>query len=418
MRRFWAYLILFTICLVIGSVDVYAQQAQTKFDSIDISGAGTRDSEKKTMFLVFPNLSYNPVNGALFGVAGSTGFFAGKRDITRVSNVGFNLSYTTNRQFIFFVKSNVYTQGDRFFLQGDWRFLIYNAYTWGLGTNAPDSIESPDTWLWQGAQANEINNGFLLNYNYIKFHEVLNYKLKEYHYIGLGYHLDHYGDIRDDALQIEQQPFDLTPHYLYSRTYGFDTDKYTLSGLSLSYVFDSRDNLINAYDGYFVNVNYRYNPTILGSSQTSSSLWLEFRTYLPIADEISRHVLGFWHFSNFQITGRQPYLTLMGLGEDQRAKSGRGYVTGRYRGENLMYGEVEYRFPITQKSDLLGGVVFLNATTASNDSRNVSLFDYVRPGVGFGLRLLINESFRTNISLDFGLGFESRGFYFSGTETF
>ena len=37
-----------------------------------------------------------------------------------------------------------------------------------------------------------LDDGFSMEYNYIKFHEVLNYKLAENHYAGLGYHLDHY----------------------------------------------------------------------------------------------------------------------------------------------------------------------------------------------------------------------------------
>ncbi len=108
----------------------------------------------------------------------------------------------------------------------------------------------------------------------------------------------------------------------------------------------------------------------------------------------------------------------MAIGEDQKARSGRAYVAGRYRGEDLVYGEVEYRFPISQCSKILGGVLFVNATTASNRYADVNLFSYVRPGVGFGFRFMINKHFRTNINFDIGFGYRSEGFYFSGTETF
>jgi hypothetical protein len=83
---------------------------------------------------------------------------------------------------------------------------------------------------------------------------------------------------------------------------------------------------------------------------------------------------------------------------------------------------------------VLGGVVFLNATTASNFAREnifydsdgnvvyesdpVRLFQYVMPAFGFGLRFMINKYTRLNLNLDFGLGVKSRAFYFSGTETF
>ena len=108
----------------------------------------------------------------------------------------------------------------------------------------------------------------------------------------------------------------------------------------------------------------------------------------------------------------------MALGEDQKARSGRGYIAGRYRGEDFIYGEVEYRFPLLRCAQTLGGVLFVNAVTATNEGRGVGLFDYVRPAVGAGIRFLINKHTRLNINLDFAIGFDSKGFYFSGTEAF
>lgn len=379
---------------------------------------GVTKEPRKTMLLVLPNVSSNPVNGLLLGVAGSTGFYMGSRETTRVSSIGFNVAYTTKNQFLSFAKSNIYTKGDKFFLQGDWRYFIYNAPTWGLGTNAPDSIEAQNNLTWQGAEIEDVKDGYKLSYNYLKLHEIINYEIGTYKYIGVGYHLDYFNKIKDKSLRFDTIPYQLTPHYLYSEVYDFDSSKYLLSGLSLNLVFDSRDNLINPFNGYYVNLNYRYNPTFLGSSQNSSSLWFEFRTYVPLSQKVQRHLLAFWLFGNIRASGRQPYLTLMATGEDQRARSGRGYIAGRYRGEDMVYGEIEYRFPISQCSKILGGVVFLNATTASNQTRDVGLFSYIKPGGGVGLRLMLNKNFRTNITLDFGFGYKSQGFYFSGTETF
>ena len=92
----------------------------------------------------------------------------------------------------------------------------------------------------------------------------------------------------------------------------------------------------------------------------------------------------------------------------------------------MVYGEVEYRFPISQCSGVLGGVIFANATTTTNFAREneklgvdpVRLFQYIRPAIGFGIRVKINKYTRLNLNLDFGIGVQSRGFYFSGTETF
>ena len=373
---------------------------------------------KKTMVLVLPNVSSNPANGFLLGAGGSVGWFFGPRETTRVSAAGFTAAFTTKNQFLSFIKSNVYTEGDMFFLQGDWRYYIYQAPTWGLGTNAPDTVNASSSMSWQGADLEETDGAYPLSYDYIKFHEIVNYKIAEYLYAGIGYHLDYYNNIKDDLLELDTLPRQLTPHYIYSKKYGFNSTKYMISGLSLNLVYDSRDNLMNPYKGYFVNINYRYNPVFLGSDQNSSSLWMEFRTYIPLAKKTPRHLIGFWAFGNFLTSGKQPYLTLMALGEDQKARSGRAHIAGRYRGEDLIYGEVEYRFPISQCSKIIGGVIFVNATTASNKTTGINLFSYVRPGIGFGFRFMINKNFRTNINLDFGFGHESKGIYFSGTETF
>jgi hypothetical protein len=107
--------------------------------------------ERNTMLLLLPNVSSNPANGLLIGAAGTAGFFLGPRASTRVSSLGFNAAYTTKKQFLSFLKSNIYTAGDRFFLQGDWRFFIYRAPTWGLGTSAPDTIETDNDFIWLGA---------------------------------------------------------------------------------------------------------------------------------------------------------------------------------------------------------------------------------------------------------------------------
>jgi hypothetical protein len=167
-----------------------------------------------------------------------------------------------------------------------------------------------------------------------------------------------------------------------------------------------------------VNLNYRINTTWLGSSQNSSNLWLEFRTYVPLSKKTPRHSLAFWTFADFNLTGQQPYLTMPNLGEDQRARSGRGYTNGRFRGNDIIYAETEWRFPISQCSKILGGVIFANATTVSDLANDVKLFQYIKPAVGFGVRIMVNKYFRTNINLDYAIGVKSSGFYFSGQETF
>jgi outer membrane protein assembly factor BamA len=160
------------------------------------------------------------------------------------------------------------------------------------------------------------------------------------------------------------------------------------------------------------------NPKFLGSSQNSTELFFEFRTYVGLSKKIPRHLIAFWLWGNFKTSGNIPYYSLKSLGDDQKGTSGRGYIAGRWRGENILYGEVEYRFPILKCAQTLGGVVFVNATTTTNDIRNVKLFDYVKPAAGIGLRILVNKNIRLNLTIDYAIGYNSQGVYFGSPDVF
>jgi outer membrane protein assembly factor BamA len=114
-----------------------------------------------------------------------------------------------------------------------------------------------------------------------------------------------------------------------------------------------------------------------------------------------------------------PYLDLPAIGWDQFSRSGRGYVQGRFRGEDFAYGEVEYRFPLQRKKETLGGVLFVNATSVSGREADINLFEYVNVGYGVGFRVMLDKRARTNFVIDYGLGqYGSNGFYVTLNETF
>jgi hypothetical protein len=91
--------------------------------------------------------------------------------------------------------------------------------------------------------------------------------------------------------------------------------------------------------------------------------------------------------------------------------TGRGFIQGRFRGKNLVYGEAEYRYGIT-RNRLLGGVVFANAqsVTEINYTRGKGEsdggFERVVPALGAGLRLNLNKASRTNLAIDYAWGLD------------
>lgn len=67
---------------------------------------------------------------------------------------------------------------------------------------------------------------------------------------------------------------------------------------------------------------------------------------------------------------------------------------------------------------MLSGVLFVNATTTNNTAQSLSLFESVKPGYGFGLRIMVDKKSRTTLAIDIGFGDKSGGFYLAAAETF
>ena len=72
----------------------------------------------------------------MFGVGGQYAFKV--PGSTLYSAFMGSVQVTTKSQVLFLLKNNIYTKNNRFFLSGDWRFLIYSQDTYGLGTNSPE----------------------------------------------------------------------------------------------------------------------------------------------------------------------------------------------------------------------------------------------------------------------------------------
>jgi hypothetical protein len=117
-------------------------------------------------------------------------------------------------------------------------------------------------------------------------------------------------------------------------------------------------------------------------------------------------------------SGTAPYFDLPAVGMDTYGRSGRGYNEGRFRGERLMYGELEYRATLT-RNGLIGVVAFMNALTLADAETGEQLFDAFAPAGGIGLRVLFNKRSRTNLCIDYALGRQgAKGFYLGLQEAF
>jgi hypothetical protein len=373
-------------------------------------------SQDKGSLLLIPIVASNPATGFMIGVGGQYArIFKGS---DRYSSFNGSTQFTSKGQKMFFVKNSIYTKGNKLYFNGDWRFMIFSQPTYGLGTDAPEGGIIDYQLGLSGIETSSDSMAQPMQFNHAKFYQTVSMKILPDTYFGIGYNFDSYTKIVDEKLKLQPGDSLLTSHYVYNKYYGFATDRYYSSAINLSLTFDSRDNMINPYKGYYAMASWRGGLKLLGNKENTSFFQVEYRSYHALSKRIPRHLITFWAMGNFSAEGEFPYMLLPATGYDQRGRSGRGYVQGRYRGNNYVYGETEYRFPLSQQGGVLGGVVFLNVTTTDNPVKKLQLFDSVQPGYGLGLRIMADKRSRTNLSIDFGFGKNSGGFYLAASETF
>lgn len=372
---------------------------------------------------ILPAFAYNPTVGFLFGAVGIFGMYLGDPETTTISSMQAMVLYTTKNQFITQVSSTILTANNTWEFQGDWRFMIFNQDTYGLGTGHSPVSQGftvngfGTTAAVEGSQPMDMN---LLRFRQNALRQVWNAL-----YIGPGLSFDRYYGIVDKRLDLSASPPVVTSHYAYSSIEGFGTKAYNTSGLSVNFLFDTRDSTINAYRGVYASLSYQWNPTWFGSSQSSSLVSAEFRGYLGLSSAVPRNVLAFWVVMQGQVSGSLPYLALPSIGWDAKNRTGRGWVQGRFRGTSEIYTEAEWRFRITDNG-LLGGVVFANMSTFTRPPVSIpgyseageSLFEHPRVAGGVGLRIMQNRESRTNITLDLTVADKTVGFYFGAGEAF
>ncbi len=372
---------------------------------------------------VLPVLASNPSFGFMYGAAISASTYRGDPSTTNISTGMLSLTLTTQNQTLIVFKSTIYGEDNSSILDLDWRYLNSSQGTYGVGSGPLSSrLASNGFEINENFMSAAIDQGNLLGFDWLRIHQTYTRMVKKGLYLGLGYHLDNISNIDDNLTNLDTFPAVISSYAAYNTKYGFDNDKSVLSGLSLNAIYDTRDNMNEAYRGTYGYIRFKMNPEWLGSTKKSSELWTELRQFINLTPVNNENILALWWYGSFQTSGELPYLNLPAIGYDHYSGSGRGYTQGRIRGQSLMYGEIEYRrklFSTRKIKDFFGMNFFANFTTASNVDNDQKLFDYVDPAYGLGFRLMLSPKSRTTLSLDYAKGkYNSSGLYFMLNEFF
>lgn len=360
---------------------------------------GNNDTVKKSSTLaVLPAIGYNPSIGFLLGVNFLKSFYKGNPATTNLSVAQLDVSYTTKQLVIARFRTNIFTNNNKWNLQGNWQYMRNYINDYGLGDEA--ELNPP------------VN--YPIRFNYFRFMEKAYANIGNHFYAGGGLSIDMRNDIQDEKLDSAT----LTPHYRYSIDKGFNPSHYIVNGLIANVQYNTKEHPNRPFGGIYSEAYIRYNTKFLGSTKESAQLYTEFRKYWSLSDKNPEKVLAFWYWGSYLLWGTLPYIELPGTAYDTYNRSGRGYTLSRFKGPNFVYAETEYRFPISQRTKLFSGVVFANFQSYS-DADNKGLFQRIEPAAGAGLRILFTKNSRTNICLDYAIGrYGASGFFFALNEAF
>jgi outer membrane protein assembly factor BamA len=348
-------------------------------------------------YLVFaPSVGSKPSTGLSGGFSGNTAFFTGDPASTRISSLSGGLKATQKRQVMFGVRLAAFTDHDRWFIQADGRASWTSQNTYALGpTAAAGSAEN-------------------VKFDSSRVYESVYRYVMPGLFVGAGLNIDRHSNVR--PTNGDPAGFERSSYGAYSAEHGLSTDHQNASGANVGVRYDTRDNGINAQRGWLASATVRtFFKGVLGGDSTWQEVNLDARTYRRLTKD-GRHKLAFWFLGDLVTGGTAPFFDLPSTGSDGR--SARGYSDGRYRGEHLLYGEVEYRGAITSNG-LVGFVAFANVTTIGSAETGDRLFGAYAPAAGAGLRVLLNKRSRTNLCTDYAWGKDgSRGFYLAIQEAF
>lgn len=394
IKRNW---LLFLV--VTSSFSSFSQKIDFRSDSLDMKyilksiflkndTLKKKEAQNKIAFSLMPAPDMKSSEGGLVVSFVTTFYWDENHENTKMSEVYFTPTTSFTGQYSFPIQSYIYTKDNKYNFIGDYRFMIYPQFTYGLGGNSSKDPQSE------------------VHYQQIRFYQFVSRKIKGDFRLGLGFQLDNYKNISED-LEMDGP----TDFYKYQE--GNYSDELS-SGIAFQALYDSRKNTLNPNQGYYFEADYRINDRVFGSDTNWKSIYIDGRKYYSFS-ETSHKVLAARVFYWAVFDGKPHYLDLPSVGWDRYGKTGRGFTRNRYRSNSLLYLESEYRTDIT-KNGFLGAVFYANYSSVSN--LDTYHFDNWTPAIGTGLRIKWNKINNCNLVLDYGISKDDWTFRVALSENF
>ena len=357
-------LILLTLALLTAN----GANAQPKFIKKLFS---SHDTTRASTFLPIPIISYAEETGLAFGLTGLFSFYVDREDLSnRNSTISAEAEYSTENQMVVFLKSDIWSKGNRYHYTTDIRYTYFPFYFYGIGN-----------------QTNEVDKDLVLE----KIRSVTLEAEKRFgniFYTGLHTNFGSYSFAEKNAGGL----FSTDPS-INSRTGGH------AFFLGVSQVVDNRNSNVYTTAGSYLKLHYSFSPHFFGEDNfTGSIIKVDASSFKSLSPKLVLGVNG--TFKTIQ-GAYIPFYLLPQLGNDMIM---RGYYTGRYRDQNLvaLQTELRYRFipRVAVTTFVSAGNVYSNGNFA---------FDNNKYSIGAGAQYFFDVARGLSLRADFAIGEKKAG---------
>ena len=336
-------------------------------------------SPEKPKLLLYPTIAYSPETSWEIGASALYLFYPNRDTTNRLSEIQSFTFYTLKKQYGIWLDHFIYTNKEKWFFLGRVRLQRFPLSYFGIGPDAKKEDK------------------ITVNSDYILIRERILRKIAPNFFTGIEIDFQKIYNVNLDK-----------GNSLLPDPRGSEGSKNF--GIGTGLVYDDRHNALNVRRGHFAEVAFMNYTPGLGSDYKFNSLTVDGRMYRTVS---KNQVFAAQVFGQF-VSGKAPFNQLALLGSESLM---RGYYYGRYRDNNYMAAQAEYRFLPFPFSKRFGGAAFVSTGTVAPSFKDFSINNLL-PSAGLGLRYLIFP--KKDIFLRFDVGFTREGpaFYIYTGEAF
>lgn len=328
----------------------------------------------------YPTIAYSPETRWEFGVS-SLYIYSAQNDLSnRLSELKAFTFYTLEHQYGLWLDHAVYTDENLWFIYGKVRYQSFPLFYYGIGPDSPKEYTA------------------LIDGNYTLVKERFLRAILPSLYVGLELDYQRLGAVsyENTALNFEAPEVG---------TMGSSN-----LGLGLGILYDNIHNAMNPRKGVYSELAFLNYSENLSSDFSFTSYITDNRVYRPLG---KNRVVAAQLYGQFT-TGDAPFNMLALMGGESLM---RGYYLGRFRDQNLVAGQLEYRILPFTFSKKWGASAFVAAGQVYGESSTFS-WNGMLPTAGAGIRYLIFPEKDIYTRIDLAFTREGSGVYFFIGEAF